>query len=71
MTYEAFRAYVADVLARLVKTCINAHMTSSRALGVMRWAQGERETIWDSFEAGEATQDVATELYRLSGQGAA
>lgn len=70
MTYAAFKGYVADVLARLVKVCVQNHMSAARALGIMRWAHTQTGTIWDSFEAGEETQDVATALYWLSAKGA-
>ena len=69
MTFDAFKGYVADVLARLVKVCIQKHMTSGRALGVMAWARSQRETIWNSFEAGEPIDDVAAALFNLSAKG--
>ena len=66
LTFELFKAYVRDVLARLVKVCIQHSMTSARALGVMRWAHRKSSMLWDSFEADEPIQDVATALYWLS-----
>lgn len=70
MTYEAFKSYVADVLARLVKVCIQRCMAVDCAARVLKWAHTQTGTIWDSFEAGEETQDVATALYWLSAKGA-
>lgn len=66
MTFEAFKGYVADVLARLIKVCIQHRLRVDRAAQVMKWAQSKARMIWDSFEAGESIQDVATALYWLS-----
>jgi len=65
MTFAAFKTYVTNVLARLVKVCIQHSMTSARALGVMRWAHRQTSMIWDSFEADEPIQDVADALFRM------
>jgi len=43
-------------------------MQSGRALGVMAWARSQRETIWNSFEAGEPIDDVVANLFSLSGK---
>ena len=69
MTFDAFKGYVTDVLARLVKVCIQKHMTSGRALGVMKWARTQSRVIWNSFEAGEPIDDVAAALFNLSAKG--
>lgn len=70
MTYAAFKGYVADVLARLVKVCIQHRMSAARALGIMRWAHTQTAVIWESFEQDEPIQDVAVALFALSAKGA-
>lgn len=66
MTFESFESYRTDVLARLVKVCIQKHQTSARALQIMRWAQTQTTIIWDSYEAEEDIQDAAVALFRMS-----
>ena len=68
MTFEAFASYVTDVLARLVKVCVENQRPVDDAARVMRWAKTQSALIWDSFEASEDVQDVAAALYRLSGK---
>ena len=66
MTYEAFKGYVADVLARLIKLCAEKPLPVQRGEAILAWAKDQSSTIWDSFEAGEDVRDVATALYLLS-----
>ena len=68
MTFELFKSYVADVLARLVKVCIQKHQAVEDAARIMRWARTQLALIWESFEAGEPIGDVAVALFRLSGE---
>ena len=68
MTYKAFQKYVADVLARLVKVCIQHHMRVSQAMGVMREAQKKSRLMWESFEQREDVQDVAEALWNTKGE---
>jgi hypothetical protein len=53
-------------LARLVIVCIQKHQPVERAAEIMTWARTQARMIWESFEAGEPIQDVATALYWLS-----
>jgi hypothetical protein len=39
MTFEAFKGYVSDVLARLVIVCIQKHQPVERAAEIMTWAR--------------------------------
>ncbi len=70
MTYAAFKGYVADVLARLVKVCIQHRMAVDYAARVVKWAHTQTTLIWESFEQGEPIQDVAVALFNLSAKGA-
>jgi hypothetical protein len=64
MTFDAFKTYVADVLARLVKVCIQKRHTVAYASRVMCWAQERTRMIWDAFEARYSVQDAAMALYQ-------
>jgi hypothetical protein len=45
MTFEAFKGYVSDVLARLVIVCIQKHQPVERAAEIMTWATWRRRCI--------------------------
>ncbi len=66
MTYEIFKNYFADVLARLIKVCAQTLLPVSRGERILEWAKTQAANIWTAFEARESEQDVATALYWLS-----
>lgn len=39
MTYEAFKGYVADVLARLIKLCAQKLLPVQRGEAILTWAK--------------------------------
>jgi hypothetical protein len=67
MTFKGFKTYVADVLARLIKVCIQHRKPVDDAARIMRWAREQRAMIWESYEADEPVGDVARALYRMAG----
>lgn len=66
MPYQAFKSYIGDVLARLVKVCAQKHQPVGRALKIMRWAEQKRDSIKDAWREHVAVDDAAADLYELA-----
>ena len=66
MPYKAFKSYLGDVLARLVKVCIQKHQPVGRALKIMRWAEQKLGAIRDAWAEHVAVDDAARDLYELA-----